>query len=95
MGTKLGKNHSVIFALSGAIANATFSDGNPSFIAVDSTNARVAKRGVVLRNDDLLGFANHVQPISIYFGNEQRRAMTHDVIVVGTAASVNQIQLTT
>lgn len=72
-----------------------FRDGHPRFMLADWRHAEVAEPRSPLRNENLFGLSNDSESFGIDLPQEQRGPVSEDVIVVGSAASVDQIQSVT
>ena len=65
-------------------------DSDPGFGFVDLDDVEITQAGPFSRNQDLFSRADNLKLIGIYSGNEERRAMAEDVIIVRAAAGVDE-----
>ena len=65
-------------------------DSDPGFGFVDLGDVEITQAGPFFRNQDLFSRADNLKLIGIYSGNEERRAMAEDVIIVRAAAGVDE-----
>ena len=67
-----------------------FRHRHPGFIFIDGRDTKVPQPRTFLRNKNLLGFLYDVQPFRIDLGNEQRRAVPENMIVLGIAPGIDE-----
>ena len=68
-------------------------DRNPRFIVGYLGDTKVSKPRASLRDNDPFGVSNNAQITLVNLRHEQWRAVAKDVVVVGPAARVDQIQV--
>ena len=80
----------VKFSLAFSQSQKSLATGYPGFSVADAADAGIAEGRLVLRDQNAFRGPKHLERIGIHLGDEERCAVTHDVIVVGTLACVDQ-----
>ena len=69
-----------------------FGDGDPRLVRADLRDAEVAEPRAAFGHQHALGRAEDAQPLGIDLRDEQRRAVAEDMVVVRSAAGVDEKQ---
>ncbi len=69
-----------------------FGDGDPRFVFADLGDPEIAEAGLLFQEEKMLGRADDVEALMINLGDEQRRTMAKNMVVLRPAACVDEPQ---